>query len=866
VSKKSARASRGSATSVAARAAGEGLEPFHDESNVNPALASSGLVPLDELPASSRTALPPDTSGSAPRNAGLIGNLVPLDEPRAERVASEWENLPVTIRSAEKILFSFSSPLSADQAIYWSQVICNRHRWQGADDEVRLPSRSRDFFTAIGLSADNLRAIAEAGVVEVSIPFQKNSRSDARIFPWEAMLSAATEGMRNRRPLIVVRHLVVDHAPATPPWTEKPAHEKPDALFVQSLPAGLESWDFEREQFRVVVNLPDYRVIRVTDPTLEQLIEQIADHCPELVHFAGFDTWQGAWLLGLPYSAKRSDGLLLKKMDGGIDEVGVGRMLSGMDAAAHRPRLVALNVYNSASRLAPAIVAAGVDAVIGFQDVIDDEQAERFFEQFYRSLSEIERSSKKLDSTGILHAFIEAQRLFQHGSSDSCGTGVVLWRVESIAGDESAFRAGRADLKGHQITASGVAVGPVESSANLPVPMSTISPRLETGPLAAWPFQHHGIEPLAQLNYSMLHNRGGLFDKFILHRDTDRQEAVDDVTIRVELVLGSSGPCSWEGRFAIAERQVLSLARKIRLPLISDLQRSLRHTVQTNLMVKIEHKGECRYQETFPVQLLAIDEWRDDGGARDLLPSFVLPDDPAVPPTINAAQRYLRTLLDTAETGFTGYQNSLDGPRPEQVKCGEKVIDPQVRALWAALSQDNEIRYVNQPPTYTFSSQRIRTPSAVISERHGTCIDLAVLLAACLEYVDICAVLFLLRGHAMTGYWRTQSAREHFVVSGLARSMSSGRYLPGGTSAGGTGAGWSFDPSYSAVIREMIEDGELVPVETTFLAKGRGFAAACDAGRDRLLKQESPLDALLDVRSARRFSITPLPITKEGGR
>ena len=83
-----------------------------------------------------------------------------------------------------------------------------------------------------------------------------------------------------------------------------------------------------------------------------------------------------------------------------------------------------------------------------------------------------------------------------------------------------------------------------------------------------------GIDP-AQLNYSMLQNRGNLFDEFRLHRAVNRPEKIDKVRVCIELLLGTSGPCSWEGTFDIAEREVPSLGQKVRLPLISDLQRHL---------------------------------------------------------------------------------------------------------------------------------------------------------------------------------------------------------------------------------------------------------------------------------------------------
>ena len=90
-------------------------------------------------------------------------------------------------------------------------------------------------------------------------------------------------------------------------------------------------------------------------------------------------------------------------------------------------------------------------------------------------------------------------------------------------------------------------------------------------------------------------------------------------------------------------------------------------------------------------------------------------------------------------------------------------VDLQVRAIWSALMLDFPLAYINPPPTFTDKSQRIRTPSDTIAGRRGTCIDLAVLLAACLEYVDIHPVIVLLLGHAFPAYWRHSDYLEHFM-------------------------------------------------------------------------------------------------------
>ncbi len=60
-------------------------------------------------------------------------------------------------------------------------------------------------------------------------------------------------------------------------------------------------------------------------------------------------------------------------------------------------------------------------------------------------------------------------------------------------------------------------------------------------------------------------------------------------------------------------------------------------------------------------------------------------------------------------------------------------VDKQVQAIWTAISLDYGLGYINPPPSYSENSQRLRTPWRVLHERRGTCVDLALLMAACLN-------------------------------------------------------------------------------------------------------------------------------------
>jgi hypothetical protein len=226
-------------------------------------------------------------------------------------------------------------------------------------------------------------------------------------------------------------------------------------------------------------------------------------------------------------------------------------------------------------------------------------------------------------------------------------------------------------------------------------------------------------------------------------------------------------------------------------------------------------------------------------------------------------------LNDDAGAGFDGYQ----GVDPK-AKDPYATVNMQARSMWAALSYDLPLSYINPPPSFTASSQRLRTPSDVMDGKRGTCIDLALLMAACLEYVGIYPVIFLLNNHAFPGYWRSDEARQNFIDMSSKQAMAmSGADEPGDVtdgasrkSAEATDAAsrtpskpWVFT-NHTEVL-QLAHAGDLVPLETVWLTQHQGFADAVKGGMDDL-RSKRDFASMIDVQGARsyRTPVLPLPV------
>jgi len=345
------------------------------------------------------------------------------------------------------------------------------------------------------------------------------------------------------------------------------------------------------------------------------------------------------------------------------------------------------------------------------------------------------------------------------------------------------------------------------------------------------------LSPRKELNFSLLHNNRGLFHYFYIRKIPPLGQ-LKNIGVEVVLFAGNE-------KFSYNARKDLKytlwmLNEEIRVPLTSRFAKSVQESIFTSLLVKVSLEKQILFEQTFRITLLPVDQWQDDDENRKWLPSFVLPRDPTVLQVVHSAQKYLVAVTDNSTAGFDGYQT-----------VSEEGVSPQVRSLWYALASEYSIKYVNPPPSFTYEAQRLRTPSDVLRGGRGTCIDLALVLASCMEYIDIYPVLFLLEGHAFPGYFTTEDTHRE-VREWLSRN--------GGTVEESS---WMLGKEFYPNLLDLVKRGAIVPLETTLLTKHGGFWDAVDEGVFNL-SSEKEFQFLVDIKLARENGVTPLPLWEEG--
>ncbi len=216
------------------------------------------------------------------------------------------------------------------------------------------------------------------------------------------------------------------------------------------------------------------------------------------------------------------------------------------------------------------------------------------------------------------------------------------------------------------------------------------------------------------------------------------------------------------------------------------------------------------------VTVLGFWDWPFDASALPTIAAFVLPHNPTVERIVLDAQADLGKIA-----GVGSFRELLRADRDDNELLA-------LRALYSQLKDGCSIFYeapnVRSVPHETRTYQSIRLPhrifrSAASSTGHGTCLDLALLLSACLENIGLCPLVIFSSDssgtlHVLAGCWLGTTPGGRPVVSGAEE------------------------------IRDKVASGRLLVIEAT------GCAAGASAGLGKLSFDEATESAVSQLRDA----------------
>lgn len=164
---------------------------------------------------------------------------------------------------------------------------------------------------------------------------------------------------------------------------------------------------------------------------------------------------------------------------------------------------------------------------------------------------------------------------------------------------------------------------------------------------------------------------------------------------------------------------------------------SLTEKIEGKLTIEVKEAQNCIWIKTYPITILAYDQWTGINYLPEMIAAYVTPFQPKVNDIVENATKYLKAWGNT--DCFTGYQTK-----------NPNLVEEQMKAVYKTL-QDLELELEVPKVSYETNVQRLHLPQMVIEEGKGTALELTLLYVSCLEAIGLQPVVVFLRGHAFLG-------------------------------------------------------------------------------------------------------------------
>jgi len=245
----------------------------------------------------------------------------------------------------------------------------------------------------------------------------------------------------------------------------------------------------------------------------------------------------------------------------------------------------------------------------------------------------------------------------------------------------------------------------------------------------------------------------------------------------------------------------------------------LTESVETRFTLTVSQEEKELFKQSFPIRLMAFDEWTGITIMPELAAAFVTPNASELAQIRIDSARILQSLSN---------QGSLDAYQTQDPNH----VRAQVAAVYEAFRQQG-IAYCTPPASFENTGQRIRLIGQILKQKIGTCADLAMAFASCLESIGLNPLLCVSEGHAFVACWLVDRHYPQTIcddVSFLSKSIADG-------------------------INEM------VVVEATCLTeKGVSFEQAVKAAERHILSAPDSFIMAIDIYRCRMDGIRPLPL------
>lgn len=318
------------------------------------------------------------------------------------------------------------------------------------------------------------------------------------------------------------------------------------------------------------------------------------------------------------------------------------------------------------------------------------------------------------------------------------------------------------------------------------------------------------LEYCERANLAMQQHGVALVDAILL--TNTGEQPCDELHVSLTL---ENGEASWTGRLLRIEPGQMHRLVPEQLQFSATSLSVRTEAERTSIIVAVEWSGQTATR-TFPIEVLAFDQWPGAGHFPELTAAFVTPNHPRIAELLHGARLVLAAQREP--DSLEGYQSSS---RQRAVRIAE--------ACFSALASRG-IGYINPPASFETVGQRVRMVDRVCRENFGTCLDLALVLDGMWEQCGLHPLVVLTEGHALPALWTHETHLPETVIDEPAR------------------------------LRNLVELGEIVPVEATLVThRGPSFADAVEMAKKRLADPGNSFTAI-DIFACRKHGVRPLPL------
>ena len=319
---------------------------------------------------------------------------------------------------------------------------------------------------------------------------------------------------------------------------------------------------------------------------------------------------------------------------------------------------------------------------------------------------------------------------------------------------------------------------------------------------------------LPLINFAMQQNKVSVIHRLSIENMTSEPFRDIQVLITAEPDFGNITPVAGE---AIPANDSVCL-QSFSLVLSANYFAQLTERMSGSLKIEIRSEAELIFTQTYPIDILAYDQWGGINIFPEMLAAFITPNHAVLAPVIKRAAAILEQWTGTPS--LDEYQSR----NPDRVR-------KQMAAIYTALTEQ-QIIYSTVPASFEEHGQRVRLTDSILAQKLGTCLDMALLYASCLESIGLNALIVITKGHAFAGGWLVSETFPDATiddVSLLTKRTAEGIY-------------------------------DITLVETTCMSMGynTGFDNAVKSA-DGKLSDSGNFILAIDVRRARHSGIRPIP-------